>query len=102
MDVTMTKRRPMMDYPCLLQCGVLCNSVETISSESWRQLETKAKDWKDLQNFGNVFESTNWEKRAEGLHFHERCYITPSSKPSLQQSQKRTEKENAKKNSNDP
>ena len=32
-----------MDYHCLLQCGVNCNSTETISTERWKQLETKTK-----------------------------------------------------------
>ena len=94
-NTTITTRRPVMDYPCFLQCGVNCNSTETISTERWKQLETKTKDWKGLDKFGNVFESTDWEKGAEGLHVHERCYITLSSKRSLQQSRKRKEKENA-------
>ena len=78
--------------PCLLQCGVNCNSFETISTERWKQLETKTKDWKGLDNF---------EKRAEGLHVHERCCMSLSSKLSLQLSQKRKEKENAEKNFSD-
>ena len=85
----------MMDYFCLLQCGVNWNSSETISTERWKQLETKAKDLKDLGKFGNVYESTHWEKGAEELHVHERCYIKLSSKRSLQQSRRRKEKENA-------
>ena len=58
------------------------NSSESISAEKWKQLETKTKDWKCLERF--VFESTNWDKRAEGLHLYERCYITISTKRSLQ------------------
>ena len=50
-----------------------------------------------MEKFGNVFESTDWEKGAEGLHIHERCYITLSSRRSLQQSRKRKETENAEK-----
>ena len=65
---------------------------QMFSGERWKQLETKTKDWKSLHNF---------EKRAEGLHVHERCYISLSSKPSLQLSQKRNEKENAAKNFRD-
>ena len=55
------------DYHCLLQCGVNCNSTETISTEMWKQLETQTKDWKGLDKFGNIFESTDWEKATEGL-----------------------------------
>ena len=84
-----------MDYPCFLQCGVNCNSTESNSTKRCKQLETKTKDWEDLDKFGNVFESTDWEKGAEGLHVHERYYITLSSRRSLQQSRKRKEKENA-------
>ena len=81
-----------MDYDCLLQYRVIWNSTETSSTERWKQLKTKTKDWKGLGNFRNIFESTDWAKGAEGLHVHERCYITLSSKQSLQQSRKRKEK----------
>ena len=54
-----------------------CNSIETINTERWKQLETKTKDWKG----------------AEGLHVHERYYITLSSKQSLKQTRIRKEKE---------
>ena len=64
----------MTDYHCLLQCGMNCNSTETISTERWKQLETKVKVLKVLDKFGNVLESTDWEKGAEGLHFHEKCH----------------------------
>ena len=55
-----------------------------------------------LDKFGNVFKSTHCEKGAERLNVHERCYITLSSKQSLQQSRKRKEKENIEKNSTIP
>ena len=92
---TITTRRPVMEYPCFLKCGVNCNSTETISSGRWKQLETKSKDYNGLDKFGNVFGSTDCEKGAEEFHIHERCYITLSFKWSLQQSWKRKEKENA-------
>ena len=74
-----------------------CNSTETISTERLKRLGTKTEDWKGSDKFGNVFERTDWEKVAEGLDVHERCYITLSSKRSLQQSWKGKEKENAEK-----
>ena len=49
----------MTDYHCLLQCGMNCNSTETISTERWKQLETKVKVLKVLDKFGNVLESTD-------------------------------------------
>ena len=84
-----------MDYLCFLQCGVKYNSTESNTTKRWKQLETKTKDWEDLDKFGNVFESTDWEKGAEALHVRERYYITLSSRQSLQQSRERKEKENA-------
>ena len=33
------------------------------------------KDWKVLDKFGNMFESTDWEKATEGLLIHERCSL---------------------------
>ena len=87
----------MMDYHCLYQCEVNCNSTETISTEKWKQMKTKVKDWKGSGKFENVFESTDWEKGAEGLHVHKGCYITLSSKWSLQQSRKKKDKKSAEK-----
>ena len=57
------------------QCGMNCNSNKSINAERWKQLKTKSKDWEGLDKIGNVFESTDWEKEAEGLHFHERRYL---------------------------
>ena len=52
-----------------------CNTTETMSTERWKQLEMKTKDWKGLDKFGNIFESTDWEKATEGLLIHERCSL---------------------------
>ena len=95
-DVTITKR-PIMNYCCLLQCGVNCSSTETISAGRWKELGTKTKDWKGLGKFVNVFESTDWEKGVEWLRVHERFNITLSSTRWLQLSRKRKEKESAEK-----
>ena len=83
-----TASRSMMDYHCLFQCGVNDNSTEAISTERWKQLETKTK---------HVFESTDWEKTAERLNIHKRFYITLWSKRSLQQSRKKKEQKMLKK-----
>ena len=77
-DVTITTRRPMMDYHCLLQCGVNCHITETISNKRWKQLGLKTKDWRGLEKFRNLFESTEWEIGAEGVRLNERCYLTLS------------------------
>ena len=49
----------MMGCHWLLQCEMNCNLSEIISIERWKRLETKAKDWKGLDKFGNAFESTD-------------------------------------------
>ena len=51
-----------------LLCGLHCNSIQTITTERWKLLETKTKNWKGLGKFGNVLECTDWEKQAEVLH----------------------------------
>ena len=91
----------MMDYHYLFQNEVKCNSTKTISTEKWKQMETKIKEWKGMEKFGNVSESTDWEKGVEGLHVHKWCCIRLSSKRSLQHLWKRTEKK-CWKNSSDP
>ena len=53
-----------------------------------------------MERFGqdrNVFESTDLQKGAEGLYFHEKSYITLSSKRSIQHIWKRKEEENDEK-----
>lgn len=91
----------MIDNPCFLQCGVNCNSAETISTKRWKKMETETKDWKSLDKFRNVFESADWEKEAEGIHIYEKCYITLSSKLPFQQSRKRKGERKCWKNSKD-
>ena len=82
----------MMDYHYLFQYEVKCNSTETIRTEKWKQMETKIKEWKGMEKFGNVSESTDWENGVEGLHVYKWCCIRLSSKRSLQHLWKRTEK----------
>ena len=73
------------------------NCNESINAERWKQLETKTKDWEGLGKIGNIFESTDLQKGAEGLYFHEKSYITLSSKRSIQHFWKRKEGENDEK-----
>ena len=73
------------------------NCNESINAERWKQLETKTKDWEGLGKIGNIFESTDLQKGAEGLYFHEKSYITLSSKRSIQHFWKRKEEENDEK-----
>ena len=70
----------MMEYYCLLQCGVNYHSTETITNKRWKQLGAKTKDWRDLDKFRNLFESIEWEKGPEWVRLHERCYLTLSLK----------------------
>ena len=84
----------MMEYSCILQCGKNCKSTEIISAERWKQLEAKTKDWKGLDKFESIFESTQWEQGAEEFYMHHNCYLTLSSSRKLKQTLKRKEKEN--------
>ena len=45
--------------------------------EHWEMeaIGNENKDWKVLDKFGNMFESTDWEKATEGLLIHERCSL---------------------------
>ena len=63
-DGTITSRRQMMDCHYLLQCGLNCNSSETLSTERWKQLKTKTKEWKSLERF--VFEVLNGKRELKG------------------------------------
>lgn len=93
----------VMAYQCVLQCGLNCNLSDVISTDKWEKLKLKTEDWKGLDKFGTIFESTSWEQGPHGFYIHTNCYITVSSKRSLQQSKNRNkEKENSGKRSENP
>ena len=65
-DVTITTRRPMMDYHCLLQCGVNCHTTETIRTRDGSNLYWKLKTgevWKSLEIYLKVL---NGKKELKG------------------------------------
>ena len=40
--------------PCILQCGEPClssDSLNNVTKEKWKNIEDKAKEWKDLDKF---------------------------------------------------
>ena len=53
------------DDHCLLQFGMNCNSTETMSTERWKQLETKTKDWKVLDKFGRFWQKNETRKTGK-------------------------------------
>ena len=60
----------MTQYVCILQCGELCDSTDTISIERWSKLKEKTKEWRGLDKFGCVYETTQWEQ-FHGIFTHQ-------------------------------
>ena len=79
----------MTQYVCILQCGELCDSTDTISIERWSKLKEKTKEWRGLDKFGCVYETTQWDQSEERIYIHTNCYLTLSSKRTLEQAKKR-------------
>ena len=47
-----------------LKCGKRCNSgegIDKITFDKWSKILTNAKEWKGLDKFGEVWDTTNWE-----------------------------------------
>lgn len=79
-DVTITTRRLMGWTIIQLKPFALREG----SKLKWKLKKNLDKFGKRLDKFGNIFEYIDWDKEPGGLHVHSRCYITLSSKWSLQ------------------
>ena len=70
---------------CIL-CGTECDEDKSnLSSEAWECMKDKAKDWKGLLKFGNVYDTINWEAGANGVFFQRQCRTMLASPRGLQQ-----------------
>ena len=64
---------------CVLKCGKPCtsrDSIDKITLDKWSKIQTNAKEWKGLDKFGDVWDTTNWEDGQQGRFIHNSCYIT--------------------------
>ena len=82
-----------MAYECLLKCGKTCDSNDIITQARWESLQLKSKNWRELDKFGDVHNSTPWENGPAGYYVHDACYIRISSSQHFEKSRKRKEKE---------
>ena len=75
--IVQTKNEMSMEY--VLKCGKPCNSddsIEKITDDKWSNAKSNAEQWKGLDKFGDVWDTTNWEDGQQGRYMHNNCYIT--------------------------
>ena len=80
------------DQKCILSCEkpvFITDSIETITEDKWKNIKRKAFDWKNLDNFGSVYDKINWSEGHIGLFMHSSCYTSLSNPRKLEQSKKR-------------
>ena len=64
---------------CVLKCGKPCDigdSIDNIKDDKWSNVKSNAEQWKGLDKFGDVWDTTNWENGQKGRYMHSNCYIT--------------------------
>ena len=72
----------------MLKCGKPYkegDSIDKITSDKWTKIQTNAKEWKGLDKFGDVWDTTTWEDGQQGRFMHNNCYITLCSSVKLDQ-----------------
>jgi len=76
---------------CILQCGKLCDKAnDSISSiERWETIKQKALLWSDLDKFGNVCATVDWDNGPAGQCVHDSCRLTLCYSKKLEQAKKR-------------
>ena len=73
---------------CVLKCGKPCtsgDSIDKITLDKWSKIQTIAKEWKGIDKFGDVWDTTNLEYGQKGRFVHNRCYITLCSSKKCEQ-----------------
>lgn len=85
------RKRDEVQGICIL-CNEECDEDKSnLSAEAWERMKDKAKDWKDLPKFGNVYDTINWEAGPNGVFFHKRCRTALASQRGLQQAVRKKE-----------
>ncbi len=83
----------MSTVPCVLQCGGLCDeATEAITLGVWEKLQENTLLWKDLDKFGDVHATVDWDKGPGGHCVHNTCKLTLSNGRKLEQAIKRQRK----------
>lgn len=55
---------------CIL-CGDLCDEDRSqYPIELWTVLKSQAKEWQNLEKYGNVYSTVNWDEGPQGKFFH--------------------------------
>ena len=86
------RKRDEVQGICIL-CNEECDEDKSnLSAEAWERMKDKAKDWKDLPKFGNVYDTINWEAGPNGVFFHKRCRTALASQKGLQQAVRKKRK----------
>ena len=91
----------MAEILCVL-CGDPCDIVNNISSVKWDNFRKKSELWQDLDIFGNVYTSVNWDNGPTGFSYHENCKIDFTSSRKLEQAFGRKDKLSSSENCDTP
>ena len=81
-----------MSFECVLKCGKLCNSSDTITQSKWDSIQNKTKSWTGLDKFGDLYNSIQWDTGPAGHYIHKACYISLSSSAYLEKALQREKK----------
>ena len=73
---------------CVLKCGKPCtsgDSIDKITLDKFIKIQTNAKEWKGLDKFEDVQDTTNWKDSQQGRVMHNSCYISLCSSKKREQ-----------------
>ena len=76
------------------------NSEKNITPGRWVRIKEQAENWKNLDKFGSLFTSVDWNAVIDGKSMHKSCELDLFNARKL--SQAVTRKENEDKISNEP
>jgi len=76
---------------CIIQCGKLCDKANDSISliERWETIKQKALLWSDLDKFGNVYATVDWDNGPAGQCVHDLSRLTLCNSNKLEQAKKR-------------
>ena len=75
----------MSNKPKCIACGENCSLKETIGIEKWDALHTKSEKWDELDKYGDLCKSTDWDAGPASKYIHIYCYTSISSARTLKQ-----------------
>ena len=85
------KRRRISETYCIL-CNEEYSEQCTLKDVGWKSLQQKAELWVELDTFGNVAETVDWNVSPDSYLIHSQCKIKLYNSRALDQARKRKAK----------